>query len=53
VGLGLHLLTGAFWGAIFGLIVSTGRLNGWIGLLAGENRSSSRFAHRSIKTTRD
>jgi hypothetical protein len=35
VGLGLHLLTGAFWGAIFGLIVSTGRLNGWIGLLAG------------------
>jgi hypothetical protein len=35
VGLGLHLLTGAFWGAIFGLIVSTGRLYGWIGLLAG------------------
>ncbi|HKI29626.1 MAG TPA: hypothetical protein VKB32_09410 [Actinomycetota bacterium] len=26
VGVMLHLLTGAFWGAIFGLIVSTGRL---------------------------
>jgi hypothetical protein len=25
-GLALHLLTGALWGAIFGLIVSTGRL---------------------------
>ena len=35
VGVGLHLLTGAFWGAIFGLLVSTGRLSGWIGLLAG------------------
>jgi hypothetical protein len=35
VGVMLHLLTGAFWGAIFGLIVSTGRLNGWIGLLGG------------------
>jgi hypothetical protein len=35
VGLGLHLLTGAFWGAIFGLIVSTGRLRGPLGLIAG------------------
>jgi hypothetical protein len=35
VGLALHLLTGAFWGAIFGLLVSTGRLGGLIGLLAG------------------
>jgi hypothetical protein len=35
VGLALHLLTGAFWGAVFGLIVSTGRLHGFIGLLAG------------------
>ncbi|HEY2966017.1 MAG TPA: hypothetical protein VGJ99_07015 [Actinomycetota bacterium] len=35
VGVALHLLTGAFWGAIFGLIVSAGRLNGWAGLLAG------------------
>jgi hypothetical protein len=35
VGLALHLLTGAFWGAIFGLIVATGRLNGWIGFLGG------------------
>jgi hypothetical protein len=35
VGLGLHLLTGAFWGAIFGLIVGTGRLNGWVGFLSG------------------
>lgn len=34
-GLGLHLLTGAFWGAIFGLIVSTGRLHGLVGLPAG------------------
>ena len=35
VGLSLHLLTGAFWGAIFGLIVSTGRLRGVTGLIAG------------------
>jgi hypothetical protein len=35
VGLALHLLTGAFWGAIFGLIVSTGRLHGFGGLIAG------------------
>jgi hypothetical protein len=35
VGSALHLLTGAFWGAIFGLLVSTGRLRGLIGLLAG------------------
>jgi hypothetical protein len=35
VGVGLHLLTGAFWGAIFGLIVGTGRLNGWVGFLGG------------------
>jgi hypothetical protein len=35
VGLSLHLLTGAFWGAIFGLIVSTGRLRGVAGLIAG------------------
>jgi hypothetical protein len=35
VGLGLHLLTGAFWGAIFGLLVGTGRLNGWLGFLGG------------------
>jgi hypothetical protein len=35
VGLGLHLITGAFWGAIFGLIVATGRLHGIVGLIAG------------------
>jgi hypothetical protein len=35
VGLSLHLLTGAFWGAVFGLIVSTGRLRGVTGLIAG------------------
>jgi hypothetical protein len=35
VGFALHLLTGAFWGAIFGLLVSIGRLRGLIGLLAG------------------
>jgi hypothetical protein len=35
VGLGLHLITGAFWGAIFGLIVATGRLRGIVGLIAG------------------
>jgi hypothetical protein len=28
LGLGLHLLTGAFWGAIFGLIVSAAPLRG-------------------------
>jgi hypothetical protein len=35
VGLGLHLATGAFWGAVFGLIVSTGWLRGPVGLLGG------------------
>jgi hypothetical protein len=35
VGVGLHMLTGAFWGAIFGLLVSTGRLSGWVGFLGG------------------
>jgi hypothetical protein len=35
LGLGLHLLTGAFWGAIFGLIVSTGWLRGIGGLIGG------------------
>ena len=35
LGLGLHLTTGAFWGAIFGLIVATGWLRGGIGLLGG------------------
>jgi hypothetical protein len=35
VGVGLHLLTGAFWGAIFGVIVGAGRLNGWVGFLGG------------------
>jgi hypothetical protein len=35
LGLGLHLATGAFWGAIFGLIVSTSWLRGGIGLLGG------------------
>ncbi|HEY3214044.1 MAG TPA: hypothetical protein VGL16_12660 [Actinomycetota bacterium] len=35
VGFALHMLTGAFWGAIFGLIVATGRLRGFVGLLAG------------------
>jgi hypothetical protein len=35
VGFGLHLLTGAFWGAIFGLIVWTGRLHGVVGLILG------------------
>ncbi len=35
LGLGLHLLTGAFWGAIFGLIVSTGWLRGVVGLIGG------------------
>jgi hypothetical protein len=35
LGLALHLLTGAFWGAIFGLIVSTGWLHGVAGLVGG------------------
>jgi hypothetical protein len=35
LGLGLHVLTGAFWGAIFGLIVSTGWLRGVGGLIGG------------------
>ena len=35
LGLSLHLATGAFWGAIFGLIVSTGWLRGVTGLVAG------------------
>lgn len=35
VGLGPHLLTGAFWGAIFGLIVWTARLHGIAGFLLG------------------
>jgi len=35
LGLALHLATGAFWGAIFGLIVSTGWLRGVTGLVAG------------------
>lgn len=33
LGLGLHLVTGAFWGTIFGLIVSTGWLRGVMGFL--------------------
>jgi hypothetical protein len=35
LGLGLHLVTGAFWGAVFGLLVSTGWLRGVGGLLGG------------------
>jgi hypothetical protein len=35
LGLALHLFTGAFWGAIFGLIVSTGWLRGVTGLVGG------------------
>jgi hypothetical protein len=35
LGLGLHLATGAFWGAIFGLIVATGWLRGATGLVGG------------------
>jgi hypothetical protein len=35
LGLGLHLATGAFWGAVFGLIVATGWLRGIAGLLGG------------------
>ena len=35
LGLALHLATGAFWGAMFGLIVSTGWLRGVAGLVGG------------------
>jgi hypothetical protein len=35
LGLALHLVTGAFWGAIFGLSVATARLHGAGGLIAG------------------
>lgn len=35
LGLVLHLATGAFWGAVFGLIVSTGWLHGVAGLVGG------------------
>lgn len=35
LGLALHLLTGAFWGAAFGLLVATGRLRGVGGLVVG------------------
>jgi hypothetical protein len=35
LGLGLHLLTGASWGAIFGLLVSFGWIRGVAGLLGG------------------
>jgi hypothetical protein len=35
LGLALHLATGAFWGAIFGLLVSTGWLRGVTGLVGG------------------
>jgi hypothetical protein len=35
LGLALHLVTGAFWGAVFGLLVSTGWLRGVGGFLAG------------------
>lgn len=35
LGLGLHLATGAFWGAIFGLLVSFGWLRSAAGLLGG------------------
>jgi hypothetical protein len=35
LGLALHLHTGAFWGAIFGLIVATGWLRGVGGFVAG------------------
>lgn len=35
VGVALHLATGAFWGAVFGLIVSTGWLRGVVGLIGG------------------
>ena len=35
VGVALHLATGAFWGAVFGLIVSTGWLRGVVRLIGG------------------
>ena len=35
LGLGLHLATGAFWGAVFGVIVATGWLRGLSGLVVG------------------
>jgi hypothetical protein len=35
VGFALHLLTGAFWGAVFGVIVFTARLHGVVGLIVG------------------
>jgi hypothetical protein len=35
LGLALHLATGAFWGAVFGLIVSAGWLRGASGLVGG------------------
>lgn len=35
LGLGLHLATGAFWGAVFGLIVATGWLRGVSALVLG------------------
>jgi hypothetical protein len=35
LGFALHLVTGAFWGAVFGLLVSTGRLRGVTGLVGG------------------
>jgi hypothetical protein len=35
LGLVVHLATGAFWGAVFGLLVSTGWLRGVGGFLAG------------------
>jgi hypothetical protein len=35
LGLALHLATGAFWGAIFGLLVFTGWLRGVTGLVGG------------------
>jgi hypothetical protein len=34
-GLLLHIVTGIFWGAMFGLLVATGRLSGVLGLVAG------------------
>jgi hypothetical protein len=35
LGLALHLATGAFWGGVFGLLVSTGWLRGVTGLVGG------------------
>jgi hypothetical protein len=35
LGLALHLATGAFWGAIFGLIVASGWFHGVAGLVGG------------------